>query len=193
MHLSLCDFLSDVVQNGIEAGAGLIEVVIEQTTETIEFSVSDIGKGMSDKLLQRVLDPFYTDGVKHANRKVGLGLPFLVQATEAAEGSFSIESQEGEGTQVKFGFNLNHIDCPPIGDIALTILSLLIYEGDYEAVVRRILHHKGGVEEYTVERSQLEEILGDFASGDNLYLLREYLRSQEAALDDYKEGSGNPN
>ena len=97
------------------------------------------------------------------------------------------------GTQVKFGFNLNHIDCPPIGDIALTILSLLIYEGDYEAVVRRILHHKGGVEEYTVERSQLEEILGDFASGDNLYLLREYLRSQEAALDDYKEGSGNPN
>ncbi|HHU87983.1 MAG: ATP-binding protein [Sphaerochaetaceae bacterium] len=193
MHLSLCDFLSDVVQNGIEAGAGLIEVVIEQTTETIEFSVSDNGKGMSDKLLQRVLDPFYTDGVKHANRKVGLGLPFLVQATEAAEGSFSIESQEGEGTQVKFGFNLNHIDCPPIGDIALTILSLLIYEGDYEAVVRRILHHKGGVEEYTVERSQLEEILGDFASGDNLYLLREYLRSQEAALDDYKEGSGNPN
>ncbi len=170
MHLSLCDFLSDVVQNGIEAGAGLIEVVIEQTTETIEFSVSDNGKGMSDKLLQRVLDPFYTDGVKHANRKVGLGLPFLVQATEAAEGSFSIESQEGEGTQVKFGFNLNHIDCPPIGDIALTILSLLIYEGDYEAVVRRILHHKGGVEEYTVERSQLEEILGDFASGDNLYL-----------------------
>ena len=193
MHLSLCDFLSDVVQNGIEAGAGLIEVVIEQTTETIEFSVSDNGKGMSDKLLQRVLDPFYTDGVKHANRKVGLGLPFLVQATEAAEGSFSIESQEGEGTQVKFGFNLNHIDCPPIGDIALTILSLLIYEGDYEAVVRRILHHKGGVEEYTVERSQLEGILGDFASGDNLYLLREYLRSQEAALDDYKEGSGNPN
>ena len=193
MHLSLCDFLSDVVQNGIEAGADLIEVVIEQTTETIEFSVSDNGKGMSDKLLQRVLDPFYTDGVKHANRKVGLGLPFLVQATEAAEGSFSIESEVGEGTQVKFGFNLNHIDCPPIGDIALTILSLLIYEGDYEAVVRRILHHKGGVEEYTVERSQLEEILGDFASGDNLYLLREYLRSQEAALDDYKEGSGNPN
>lgn len=193
MHLSLCDFLSDIVQNGIEAGASLVEVVIEQTAEAIEFTVNDNGKGMSEELLQRVLDPFYSDGVKHKRRKVGLGLPFLIQATEAVEGSFSIESEEGKGTQVKFGFALDHIDCPPIGDIVLTILSLLIYEGDYEAVVKRLLHHEGGVEEYTVERSQLEEILGDFTSGDNLYLLREYLRSQEAALDDYKEGQENPN
>ena|SRR5690554_3339705 len=193
MHLSLCDFLFDIVQNGIEAGADLIKVVIEQSEQKIEFSISDNGKGMSEELRQRALDPFYSDGEKHANRRVGLGLPFLVQATEAADGTFSLESKEGEGTQVKFGFNLNHIDCPPVGDIALTILSLLIYEGDYEAEVQRILHHRGGVEEYTVIRSQLEEILGDFTSGSNLYLLREYLRSQEAALDDYKEGSENPN
>jgi hypothetical protein len=39
---------------------------------------------MTAEELQRALDPFHTDGIKHPHRKVGLGLPFLVQTAEHA-------------------------------------------------------------------------------------------------------------
>jgi hypothetical protein len=180
MHLSLCDFLSDITQNSLEAGASLVKVKIRQTLEDIEFCVEDNGKGMREELLKKVTDPFYSDKEKHIKRRVGLGIPFLIQATEAVDGQFSLQSQEGEGTTVTFKFPLNHIDCPPIGDIALTILSLLIYSMQYEVEVTRTYQNKG----YVVVRSQLEEVLEDFSSPANLFLLKQYLRSQEAALDD---------
>lgn len=46
---------------------------------------------MDEETLKKVKDPFFTDGEKHKERKVGLGIPFLIQA-EAAGGNLTFQS-----------------------------------------------------------------------------------------------------
>ena len=104
MHATLCDFISDIVQNSIEAGSTVIRLAIDEDEDTIRFSVTDDGKGMDAVVLKKACDPFYTDGEKHSRRRVGLGIPFLIQAADAVGGSFTIESEPGRGTIVDASF-----------------------------------------------------------------------------------------
>ena len=189
MHASLSDFLSDIYQNAVESGAGSIDVEIKEVDGNIAFMVKDNGKGMDEAVLKRVTDPFYTDGVKHVKRAVGLGLPFLVQAVESVEGSFSLESCPGEGTVVSFSFPLDHIDCPPKGNMVSTLVSMIAFPGDYDLQVCRSLTIGERHDGYTVDRMEMKELLGSFESIDALQLLRTYLQSQEAALDEIRNRS----
>ena len=186
MHASLCDFLSDIYQNAVESDADSILVGIEERKTAMTFFVKDNGKGMGEDVRRRVTDPFYTDGVKHVKRKVGLGIPFLIQAVDAVEGSFSLESQPGKGTVVRFTFPLDHIDCPPMGNMVSTLLSMVSFPGDYNLVVQRKLEVDGRSDSYELDRSELEELLGSFDSSGAMQLLRTYLQSQEAALDEIR-------
>ncbi|GAH27501.1 unnamed protein product, partial [marine sediment metagenome] len=54
----------------------------------------DDGKGMDEKTLKDVLDPFFTT---KNTRKVGLGLSLLAQSAEESGGSIKIESKTGQG------------------------------------------------------------------------------------------------
>jgi hypothetical protein len=189
MHASLCDFLSDIYQNAVESGADSIGVEIDESDGNIAFMVKDNGKGMDEEVLKRVTDPFYTDGVKHIKRSVGLGLPFLVQAVESVEGTFSLESCPGEGTVVDFSFPLDHIDCPPKGNMVSTLVSMIAFPGEYDLRVCRRLKVGERHDWYTVDRVELKELLGSFESIGALQLLRTYLQSQEAALDEIRNRS----
>lgn len=186
MHASLCDFLSDIVQNAIESGASLITVDMREDDRSIACTVTDNGKGMSDEVQRKVRDPFYTDGIKHKERTVGLGIPFLIQAVDAVQGDFSLQSQEGKGTTVAYRFPLQHIDCPPLGNVVSTFVSMLAFPGTYDMVVTRSLELPVGSDGYELERQVLIELLGDFASGGTLNMLRTYVQSQEAALDEMR-------
>jgi len=93
----------DITQNGAESGASLVELEIRETSEFL-FIVRDNGKGMSEKVLDRAMDPFVTDGIKHPGRKVGLGLPFLIQTAIQSGGGWRIDSTAaGSGRAVRFG------------------------------------------------------------------------------------------
>jgi hypothetical protein len=186
MHASLCDFLSDIFQNAVESTADTIRVEIEERENILSFLIMDNGKGMSKTVQKRVTDPFYTDGVKHVKRKVGLGLPFLIQAVESVGGTFSLTSEEGKGTVVRYSFVLNHIDCPPMGDVASTLLSMIAFPGTYRLTIERSLTIADRSDRYTVDRMELEELLGSFSDVGALQLLRTYLQSQEAALDEIR-------
>ena len=78
---------------------------------------------MDAETVKRVTDPFITS---RTTRKVGLGLPFLKAAAEACQGSLSIHSQLGVGTQIEVNFQRSHIDRMPLGDLQTTFLNLLI-------------------------------------------------------------------
>lgn len=186
MHASLCDFLSDIVQNAIESGADVIRVSVKESEEAMSFVVRDNGKGMSEEVRLRVSDPFYTDGIKHSKRTVGLGIPFLIQAVEAVGGGFSLDSQKGEGTLVTFRFPLRHIDCPPVGNLVSTVVSMLAFPGDYQMIISRELVLGDVQDGYEVDRKELLELLGGFSTSGNLQLLRTYVWSQEAALDEIR-------
>jgi len=145
-------------------------------------TVTDDGKGMDEAELVRAQDPFYTDGVKHRHRKVGLGLPFVIQTIRMTQGRFQISSRKGEGTVVSASFNLEHWDTPPLGDLPATLGPLMALSGDYEATVVRRLTGKRGTGSWEAKRSELLEVLGNLEDLQSLTLLREYFRDAETNL-----------
>ena len=178
MHATLCDMISDLVQNSIEASATEITLQIEETDSTLRVLIADNGKGMDADTLERAKDPFYTDGIKHRHRKVGLGLPFLFQTAEATEGKAHIESTEGKGTSVTFQLNLKHLDLPEFGNFTTAAVTLMTYGFNGNLTIKRQVNHK----EYEVSKNELTEVLGDLNDTESLILLRNFMASQEEEL-----------
>lgn len=179
MHYEIVDFLIDIVQNSCEAGARSIDVALDEDEAKVSVRVSDDGKGMDADQLRRALDPFVTDGRKHPGRKVGLGLPFLKQATDQDGGEFFIESEKGRGTEVAFRFDRKNVDCPPLGDVPGMLLTILCLPGAHEMTISR----KRGGSSYELKKSELTEALGNLEEVSSLALLKQYLRSQEEGVD----------
>lgn len=139
--------------------------------------LSDNGKGMTEEEKNRALDPFFTDGIKHPHRKVGLGLAFLSQMVAQVEGDFSLESEKCKGTCITFSVPLDHVDTPPVGDISSAIRQCLCYDSDYELVVERVC--QSGYS-YTLSRREIADVLGDFSLAENALLLDSFIREQES-------------
>ncbi|GHT70670.1 ATPase [Spirochaetia bacterium] len=195
MHFTLSDLITDITQNGAESGADLLELEVAETDKGVNgnpelrFVVRDNGKGMSPEGLKRAMDPFVTDGIKHPNRKVGLGIPFLIQTAEQSGGGWDIKSQKaglegflgegGHGTTVTAWFDMSNVDTPPIGDIPGMFRTIILFTGPDEVHIGR--SRKGGVGNlaYEVRKSELIEALGDLEDTQSLILLDQYLRSME--------------
>ena len=206
MHYSLCDMFSDLTQNSVEAGAKRIAVRLIQDEASIFFSVEDDGRGMTGEELEKAADPFYTDGKKHPCRKVGLGIPFLIQTAEETLGAWKIETRaevssvaklfsgesieeglrqlaksgEETGTFLACRLDARNIDLPPLGDVAGFFAQCLSLEGDFEMTAER----RAPWTEYSLKRSELMDALGlegdcGFADASALALLWAYLESLE--------------
>ena len=206
MHYSLCDMFSDLAQNSVEAGAKRIAVRLIQDNESIFFSVEDDGRGMTQEQLEKAADPFYTDGVKHPGRKVGLGIPFLIQTAEETAGAWKIEARAKDAktaaifsaAQIKEGLrraaksggetgtflacrlDLKNIDLPPLGNVPGFFAQCLILEGDFEMTAER----SAPWTEYSIRRSEIIDALGleadaGLADVSAISLLGTYLDSLE--------------
>ncbi len=185
MHRYICDFILDIVQNSFEANSSLVELSLLEDNKYLTVIVKDNGKGMTKDVLNKVLDPYYTDGIKHNKRKVGLGLPFLVQCVNESGGSFEIDSTVNVGTKVKCVFDLCNIDTPPIGDLCITFLTLFSDPKAQELVIERKIDTSKGKSSYKYSKTELLDILGDFSTVSSLSLLKDFLLSQEEDLHQY--------
>jgi len=179
MHFTLADLITDITQNAVEAGADLVELEVSETDKEFRFLVKDNGKGMTEEELKRAKDPFVTDGIKHPNRKVGLGLPFLIQTAEQSGGGWDIKSEKGKGTNVTAWFDVTNVDIPPVGDVALMFRSILMLPGSAEIILRRKKQLNEAEDEYEVCKSEIAEAIGGFEDVGSLVLLKEYLESLE--------------
>ena len=178
MHATLCDMITDLTQNAMEARAQTIRLSIRETNRSIEVTIADDGKGMTPSVLQRAKSPFFTDGSKHQKRKFGLGLPFLYQTVEAVDGTVSIVSAPDQGTTVEFSLPLEAIDLPELGNCATAVTALM--SGDYTGEL--ILFRTVGTAHYQARRSELIDALGDLNHIENLSLLQDFFTSNERAL-----------
>ncbi|MBK5200351.1 MAG: ATP-binding protein [Spirochaetaceae bacterium] len=185
MHRYLTDYILDITQNSFEASSTNVVLKIDEEDRYFSFFISDDGSGMSQEVLSKVLDPYYTNGIKHKSRKVGLGLSFLVQTIKDTGGTFDIKSKIGEGTVVMSSFDLCNIDTPPIGDIPTTLLALISSPQAKNFSIERNIKTKLGNSSYQLARSELIDVLGDLNNSSSLFMLREYLRSQEDSLVEY--------
>ena len=200
MHFTLADLVADITQNGIESGADLVELSVSETVGSgtgreFRFTVKDNGKGMSGEELRLAKDPFVTDGIKHPHRKVGLGIPFLIQTAETSGGGWKMESvkktadaAKPHGTEICAWFDLENVDTPPVGDIPGMFRTVLIFDKPAEMVIRRIREplpgETAGRIDYELRKTELAEALGSLEDTQSLILLDQYLRSLEESGDE---------
>lgn len=121
MMNTLTFHITDIASNSVRAGATRILLDIA-VMEDATIRIADNGCGMDAKTIAQVTDPFYTT---RTTRKVGLGIPFLIQNAEQTGGFVKIESEPGKGTEVTARFVTSHIDCPPWGDLPGTVAMLI--------------------------------------------------------------------
>jgi hypothetical protein len=192
LHFTLSDLITDITQNAAESGASLVELEVRETDDSsgkreFRFSVKDNGKGMDSGELERAKDPFVTDGKKHPNRKVGLGIPFFIQTAEQSGGGWDLQSKKdtgdgsSHGTTTTAWFDGANVDTPPVGDLPGMFRTVLLFEGPKEILIRRF---RSAGEDYEVRKTELEEALGGFEDAGSLVLLDRYLRSLEGEEDD---------
>lgn len=146
----------DIAQNSVTASAKEIGISIDETTNENFFAITitDNGSGMDETLLKKVVDPFVTS---RTTRKVGLGLSLFKMAAELTGGKFEIKSVLGVGTTVKAEFVREHIDRPPLGDIAGTITTLIQGNPQIEFVFEYHFDDK----EFNLSTKEIKEILCD--------------------------------
>lgn len=115
----------DIVENSVAARADKIEIRIteDKKEDLLSVEVIDNGTGMDQETVKKALDPFYTSKTV---RRFGFGLSLLAEAAKAANGHFSLKSKKGEGTMIKADFQHSHIDRQPLGDMAQTIITLIM-------------------------------------------------------------------
>ena len=146
----------DVVENGLRAGASHLGVAIveDHAADRLAITISDDGCGMDAETARRALDPFYTT---RTSRRVGLGLPMLADAAGRTGGRMSLRSRPQAGTIVEASFGLSHIDRQPLGDVASTLIALIVGNPASDFIYR----HETDGRVYLLDTRDLKKALED--------------------------------
>ena len=174
----------DIARNSIKAGAAHIDVLLDETEETLCLTIRDDGCGMTAEVVRGVTDPFYTT---RTTRSVGMGIPLLKLAAEQTGGTFSIESVSetddpaSHGTCVQARFYKNHLDFTPLGDVVSTVCTLIQGAPDID------WHfcHTFGAHTAEVDTAEMRQVLGDIPLGsfEVLDWIRQSLLEEYAGFD----------
>jgi hypothetical protein len=153
---TLSDHILDILENSVRASANLIEIMISENKNSDLYTVEirDDGCGMTQETAQKALQPFFTS---RTTRKVGLGLPLLLQNAERTGGNLTIESAPGNGACIHAEFGLTHIDRPCLGDMAGVFLLSVI--GHPEIIIK--YEHSTDKGTFTISSQEIKEVLGD--------------------------------
>lgn len=92
----------NIIRNALESGSEKdnIHCSIHKNGNHIIIEISDKGKGISESLMARIFDPFFTS----KSTGTGIGLCISKRFVEAAKGMINVESKEGKGTLVRIIF-----------------------------------------------------------------------------------------
>ncbi len=146
--------LADLVQNSLRAGCKRVEVDLDLCGGMLRIAVLDDGSGLTEDGRRRACDPFYTS---KPGRSVGLGLPLLCQTAEQVGGTFALDTAEGAGARVEAQLPWDHPDRPPLGDLAGTLLPLIVTSSEVEFIIR--LRHDEAA--WELDTRQIRSVLGD--------------------------------
>ncbi|MBP3481302.1 MAG: ATP-binding protein [Clostridia bacterium] len=170
----------DIAHNSVKAKASEIIISVEESLKRniVAIDIKDNGCGMDKDFLSAVTDPFVTT---RTTRKVGLGIPLLRQQALDTDGHFDISSQPGRGTEVYADFKLSHLDRPPVGDIASTVVSLI----SANPSIRYVYTHLTDFGSFTLDTDEVKEQLGDIPLNEPeiLIWLTEYINENLQSIE----------
>lgn len=170
----------DLVQNSLAADASLIEISLDEdlANNLLCLTVRDNGRGMSEQQCWAALDPFFTT---RTTRSIGLGLSLLQAATERAAGHLQLHSQLGKGTTVIASFEHDNLDRAPIGDMSLTLMSIIALNEHCQFIYK----HRRGERDFRLCSAELgRELAGVPLDHPQIAAwLRDYVRELEKTLE----------
>jgi two-component system NtrC family sensor kinase len=73
-----------------------VSVSTKKIDNKVEIKVKDNGNGISQKIIDKIFQPFFT--TKPTGQGTGLGLSLSYDIIKAHGGEIKVESKEGEGT-----------------------------------------------------------------------------------------------
>jgi hypothetical protein len=151
----------DIAQNAISAKATMIEICINENIakNLFEVIINDNGTGMDEDLLAHVTDPYTTT---RTTRKVGLGIPLLKHSAEQTNGYIKVNSEKAVGTRIQAVFQYNHIDRPPLGDCAGTVVLLSAANPNIDFKYMHQVNDK----KYVFDTREIKELLEDIKIND---------------------------
>jgi anti-sigma regulatory factor (Ser/Thr protein kinase) len=162
----------DIAENSLNAGASNVAIRIRDDDREgiFSFEIRDDGKGIPCGLEEMAADPFYTT---RSTRSVGLGLSLLAQAAQETGGSISIRCEEHGGTFVAATFRKHHIDMKPPGNIADTLLVLIIGNPDVDF---RFIYNKNE-KSFSLDTREIKDVLegSPINSSPSISVIKQYL------------------
>ncbi len=178
--LELALHVLDIGENSIRAGASLLRISITEDLDQdrLTIAIDDNGQGMGPQELAKVCDPFFT--TKQV-RRIGMGVPLLKQAAEAAAGSFRIDSVPGKGTEIQAVFEASHLDRQPLGDMAGAVATLIVEAGKCDIIYQ----HRRGDSEYKLDTAEIRHELEDVPLNhpEVIAFIRRHIEEGLVALD----------
>ena len=151
----------DIVQNSISAGATRVTLTVDEApaADLLTIAIGDNGKGMTPEQVSRLADPFFTS---RTTRRVGMGIPLLMDSARQSGGDVRIESEPGKGTEVTAVFRYSNIDRPPLGDVANALMLLVSSNPDLDF----LFTYRYDGEEYLFDTSDVRDVFGKGALKD---------------------------
>lgn len=169
----------DIAENSVKAGASLTEILIDENDQKITITIRDNGCGMNEQTVQAAQNPFYTT---RTTRSVGLGIPLFKMQAEQTGGKLTLVSRhideypDDHGTVISASFYKNHLDFTPLGDVVLSITTLIHGHPDTDF----LFCHKFAEKEVNLDTRELREVLGDtpLNTFEVIKWIEEFLREQ---------------
>jgi hypothetical protein len=155
----------DIVENGIAADADIIRIQVEEsrTADLLSIKITDNGRGIPVEKLNKLTDPFVTS---RTTRRVGLSL--LAAATKRCDGKLGVAAGTDGGTEVAATFRYSHIDRAPMGDMAATMVTLLMGNPQIDFVYTHVIDGA----EFILDTRDLKKKLGDHSLEDPMVVHR---------------------
>lgn len=114
MHQALMNILSNALKFTLPGGQ--ISVRLTESRDApagygfYVFKIRDTGIGMSQDFLEHIFDPFQREREITSSGTQGIGMAITQNIVEAMGGSISVESEEGQGTEVSISIQFRLAD-----------------------------------------------------------------------------------
>ncbi len=103
MGSDIVEMILNLLLNSIDAlsEGGNIDIITKKVNQEIILKITDNGTGMSEEVLEKCKDPFFTT---KGEKGTGIGLTMVCQIVNEYNGEIDIKSSKGKGTEVTIKF-----------------------------------------------------------------------------------------
>jgi len=102
----MAEAFTNIIKNAIEhtSSGGNIKIIAMETLLSVQIIIKDNGEGIPKKEISKIFNRFYKGENSTNPASIGIGLALSKTIIEAQQGSISVKSEEGKGTEFSIIF-----------------------------------------------------------------------------------------